>query len=833
MPPALHDGDVVLVPRSCEGWMEPTWIPEVEANGVTVVTGKQTLEEWFDAISEAYGEPPCDPATRTAFAAVGVMRLFAERFARRMHDFDGVDDHRVHDAVRSAAEALVAQNGNGDTTSPEPNLRRLLSPCFDSMLEYRERINPLEPHLMDVVMLADDDGPALPKMLNSLQPADDDAGRFYPDVINLMADRPCWEKLLDAEPDLRDSVRRLWPERQVDLLIGENETCDTRLEPTEIIGERLRETRDWSISTFGRPPRVWARREYGLHPDLPSLLKSAGYEGALHLTFDIGSYPETEDAKATWQSPDRTGLEVFSRLPVPASRAATFWQFPERLAESVEMDAAGAVMFVRWTDAEPWWLQSFRWACSITPLFGQLTTFGTFLTEADGHSRLLNGKPREYFSAALAKRVALKSDDPLQQEVDRWTSYADSIRNRVFTGLSSALTKDVTDDADGLIALAAGIAGTAEQAGTMALNPFPIERSMVVQSGQKRHLLNVPAVGYAWVSDAAKEAQGRSLVEELTLRNEHFEIQISEKTGGLKRLMKYGRRGNFLSQHVARRIESSRDDDYLTVVADDVRVIENTPLTAAIQSTGKLLSDSGEQLATVTQTFQVVRGRPWFDVTVSIDGAPLNEGNPWLSYDAVRFAWATEFSSVSQSCGLCPTGASSDRMESPLFVEIDDDPVVTILTHGRTFHRRQGRTLDMLVGVAGESRRDVRFSVAVGVRDPAAVALAAMTPDDRLTIRTPKPSVESAWLVSIDRRGVVLLAMWSEVDADGESQHLMRIRETNGAASTTTIRLFRRVREVLARDLAGRLTDRLTIRDGAVEVRLREFQMRDLVVKFE
>lgn len=846
MPPTLHEGDVVLVPSSCDSWMEPTWVAENEAAGVKVIRGHQTLEQWFDAVSAAYGDPCCDDADREAFASVGLFRLLVERFARRMHNFDGVDEHRIFDAVRAAAEAVFPQtadqsdhDGDVDTASNQGDetagadrsatITTLLSPAYDALLEYRELIHPLTPYLLDVVMLADADGDTLTELLAGLRPDENDQGPPR-HVVNLMADVDCWTALLESHPALAETVTELWPKQSVDLLLGEAESCETRLEPPEMIGQRLQETRSWSRERFGRGPRVWARREYGLHPDLPALLKSAGYQGALHLTFDVGSYPETEDAKLTWQASDRTGIEAFSRLPVPAARATTFWQFPERLAESVEFDAAAAVMFVRWTDTDPWFFRCFRNASAAAEVFGRLTTFGEFLTEADGHSSVLKGKAREYFSAALAKRVALRTDDPLHSEVDRWQNYIASIGDNICGGLASIL-KRTAIETDPQQSLGQAIAGNGEPTGTMVFNPSPLERSVVVEVANKKLRTVVPAYGYSWVSDIATPTQGKKLVEDLTLRNEHFEIQISEKTGSLKRLMKYGRRGNFLSQHVARRNGELAADDYITAVADNVQVIEDTTVSAAIRTTGTLQTSENAEPVRVTQTFRVVRGQPWFDIVVDIDGPTIDDGNPWLQYDAVRFAWSTEFAGVSQSCGFSPTPAAADRMESPLFVEIDDDPLITILTHGRTFHRRDGRTLDSLIAVAGESRRQSRFSVAVGVRDPASLAIAAMTPVETHAVRTAKPSLENAWLASVDRRGVAILAISQEVNEDGEDRIVMRIQETNGAASTATIRLCRPVAEALARDLAGRLTDRLIIREGAIEVRLREHQMRDLVVK--
>lgn len=871
LPPAVHDGDVILVPSGCESWMEPTWIAEAEANGAAVIQGHTSLVDWFDAISVAYGEPPCPDDVREAFASVGLMRLFVERLARRLHDFDGIDETRLFHALRSAAEAC-----SDDEAVETPFDISQMASCFDPLLEYRERIHPLDPYLLDVMMLNETDADSLNAVLLSkalqvqhttletvcVEPTgnDDGAGEDsnsddhdtedhdtrenenapLPSLrvpVNLMADKPAWETLLEARPELAESVRSLWPEKQVDLLIGEGEDSETRLEPIEVTAGRLQDVRKWTIDRFGRPPRVWARREYGLHPDMPAILKSVGYEGALHLTFDVGPYPEMEDAKLTWQSTDRTGIEAFSRLPVPAARASTCWQLIDRLGESIEFDAASAVMFVRWADGDPWWFRLIRQASSVAPVLGRFATVGEFLAEADGHSSVLSGKPREYGSAALAKRAALRSPDPLSEEVQRWQQYGNGVVKRVSHGLAELVAmkelsadsgSETSSESQDVRMLATAIAGPGEATGTMIVNPLPFARVAAVDVGDGPRRAEAPAYGYAWIADSVAASKGKPLVEELRLRNEFFELEISEKTGGLKRLMQHARRGNFLSQHTARRID---EDTYLVASAQKIQTVEESPVRAAIESTSVLTHPDGTEVGTVIQTISVVRGRPWFDIEVEFEGLPIDDGNPWIEYDAVRFAWASEYAAISQSCGFCPSPAGADRLESPLFVEIDDDPVVTIATHGRTFHRRSDRMLDSLVGVSGETQRTAKFSIGVGVKNPGALALSAMIPDDVLTIRTARPSVESAWLASVDRAGVVILGIRREVNDDGDVCFVLRVQETNDASGVATIRLCRPVAEAFARDLSGRLTDRMTIRDGAIEVRLRENQMRDLVVK--
>lgn len=852
MPPTVGDGDVILIPSGCESWMEPTWPAEAEDRGAHVVSGHQTFSDWFSAVTAAYGDDVWSETVAEAFGSVGLFRLFLERFARRMHDFDGVDESRLLDGLRNAAKNLLHSSDGDDSdadeagsevevepaSAPSPtDLVRLLGPCWDVLLEYRERIHPLDPALLEVLLLEPEQADDLATLLGA-SPSDDDPpgdSRCVDEPVasviplNLMADRPCWEKILDERPGLQDRVRDAWADRQCELLIGEDESFETRLEPTERIGEHLWSVVDWTRETFGRRPRVWARRDYGLHPDMPMLLKSCGYEGALHLTFDVGQFPELEEAKLTWQAADRTGIEAFSRLPLPAARAATFWQFPERLGESVEFDAAAAVMLIRWADSDPWWYRSFRFAAGATPVFGSYKTVGDFLADSEGHGAVLSPKAREYGSATLAKRAAKRTADPLSTERERWTTYVRESFASVAAGLRDLVLKGDGSGLSGAAAesLAMAVAGSGEATGHLVLNPTPRPRVALVSSPKGSRRVEAPPYGYAWVADDEPATGGRPLVDELTLQNEFFAVQIHEGTGGIKRIWQHNRRGNLLSEHVARRFGDG-DDDYDVARASSVRVVEQTPSAATIESISSWGED-GE--TTITQRFRVVRGRPWLSINVLIDGPEPADGNPWFLYDAVRFAWASEAAAVSQSCDLTPSVASRDRLESPMFVEIDEEPVVTIATHGSTFHRRDYRKLDCLVSIHREQKRSAMFAIAIGERNPGAIALSSMLADDAFIVPTAKPRLPKAWLVSFDQSGVVILSIESSRGDDDEPRYRLRIRETNGTAGVVTMRLCRPAAEAFASDFAGRLTDRLMIRDGSVEVRLREFQMRDVLVK--
>ena len=825
-PPPIRGGDVVIIPSPADDWLEPTFAEECRQAGASVLHGLHGLDAWSSAAAAAVDAPDVPVKGVHTFLALGLTRLMLMRLARRMHIFDELDELRWHTSLKTASEAWR----DGETAAAETSLGQ----CFEQLLEFREQIHPVDPALIDGVLVEADAVDAVIAELDAATPGA---------PPSLLGDLPTWTALAAASSGVAESVTRLWPQRAVELIVGDAETAaddasgdtETRLRPLEQTGQALCETARGIASLFGRPPRVWGRATYGLHPQLPQMLQATGFEAALHQTFDVGLYPDAEDASQLWQAPDRSRVQAMSRLPLPAGRAATVWQLPERLAETIEADAAAGLMLLRTAGGVTPWLDLLKIAASVAPVLGRFQTAGEFLVETDSHASVLTPQAREYASASLARRAAADLPDPISRVADQWQKYLAGVRSHVCGGLADLIGRSPADPSvvEAAGSGAARLASRVSDAGTATAetlcNPLPMEAVALTASGPRV----VPPFGFLTVSDADRPSQPQpKIIDEGTvLRNELLELHLSRRTGGIQRLLLPGRRGNLLSQQLSRRLCDRPEGEYAAAVCEAIEPIEDRDGRAALRTRGTL---EGTDVR-FTQTFRLGRARSWCEIDVELEGPPPLAGNPWVAYDAVRWAWAGEATPRSMSCDFDAFPCGRDRLESPLFVQIHDEPPVTLLFGGLPFHRfSSGRSLDTLLRVHGETRRTYTLGVGVGSSHPAELAVAAAAANDpAMRVRTAGGQRERAWLMQFDRAGVLALRVSRETGDDGSVKAVVRLRETDGSSRPVRVRLFRPVREGFARDLVGRLTDRLTVVDGAVDVRLRPHQMRDVVLTLD
>ena len=213
-------------------------------------------------------------------------------------------------------------------------------------------------------------------------------------------------------------------------------------------------------------------------------------------------------------------------------------------------------------------------------------------------------------------------------------------------------------------------------------------------AGQKQILLDVPAMGFAWVGPGqgeppAAEPKKRTttkkdhlppLAQGNTLKNEHLEVTISPVTGGIQAIHNHAVRANRLGQQIAMRMArpgQSREDgepggeqEYSIMAADDVSVVEAGPLVGRIQSRGRLMDREGRRLARFVQTAEIRHGSRILELRIDLEIERQPEPEPWSSYYAVRFAWTDETADTYRSVGLAAQQTETAFLESPLFCDI-------------------------------------------------------------------------------------------------------------------------------------------------------------------
>lgn len=379
-------------------------------------------------------------------------------------------------------------------------------------------------------------------------------------------------------------------------------------------------------------------------------------------------------------------------------------------------------------------------------------------------------------------------------------------------------------------------------------------------SDKERLLVRLPPGGFAWLVECGSGQTPQSLLEpiprepplaeSLKLRNRHFEVTLSDRTGGIAAVTYHQRRGNRLSQQACFRYEREqtlpddgsdevRKSAYATTHLTEHRILHAGTVFAAIETTAELRSPSdGSTLAIVRQVTSIDRAQSRIHVTLSFDRLDTRvKGNPWLTYFGCRFAWDNEAASVTRSVMGHAAGFRSERFESPDYVEVSDpDHRFVIGTHGRPYHRRSGpRMIDSLLIVEGEPTREFQFTIDFDQSFPLRTAVDAMTPAIvTQTNGTVPVSVASSWVLGLSARNVELVHAAVRPASDDASEELsLLLTETEGASAKCLIRTACRPTAafVVNADRSQKTVAEIT--DQGIVVQLNAYQIKEVLLVLE
>ncbi len=439
------------------------------------------------------------------------------------------------------------------------------------------------------------------------------------------------------------------------------------------------------------PARVWGRRKYGLSAFTPQLVSRFGAEGALHFVMDDGLYPDDEHTKFRWQGCDGSVIDAVSRIPLPGDSAASFLRFPQRLAESMDNDHAAAVLFARWPELRTPFLDDFRRACQYAPVLGRFTTLDQFFSQTEMPGRMEINKAGAYFSPLLVQAVARQQADPISRYVREWQvrhqvealtwcadlaallttgrpelSSVPAVREALelaepegASGVHAELASRLEDVRSTALAQLRDVVapGGPGEAGWLVVNPWSFARKAVVSVPRDEGFLTaggavsavhvteetstavveLPPCGFTWIPRAAHapglpEKMKLPTAEGLVLRNEQFEVILSDVTGGIAQIRTLRRSPNRLSQQLAFRFPRERTITvtegeqvetykswYSEMQLKESRILEDSPTVGAIETVGSLIDQtSGEAVADFQQVTRVRVGRPCVEIEIEL-----------------------------------------------------------------------------------------------------------------------------------------------------------------------------------------------------------------------
>lgn len=895
-PPEISANRLIMMPTKCADVVPHGWPDQARRDGATVITDLTDRGEMLAAALKPLEAKAVDADLAADFLALGFCYLQIELLTRHMRHFGSADEIHFQREAVAAAQAAVA---NDETTA-----KTRLKTCFELLTEARERFYPTDCYLLDLCLLiprlADQH---LSQTLLTLKP------------MSIALTGQDLEEIATEHPEQLALLKEAWQRKSVAFVAGEYREGPSTLLPLNSLLWQFEKGRELYQKYLGRKPVIWGRRRFGLMPPLPQILHRSGYLGGMHVALDDGFYPDQEFSKIRWEGTAGQAIDSITRIPLAADSANSYLRFPLRMSESMDNDQIAAVLFARWPESKSPWFEDLRRMQNYSPVLGRFVTLEDYFEHTDSASRLSSYDPNEYLSPYFVQAVARMEADPGSRHAEhfarrqRFDSAAwcaglaaalrglpvrDEVSRNVEQLLEKSAPEGTTEQAaeaeDQLrqFELQAGrklgeliTLGAGNQPGVLLVNTLGFPRLATVELGNvlehppeiagpvkfvqwdSRHkaaTIEFPGSGFVWLSSTAQgkpmAAPATPLAEPNILRNDFFEVLLSESTGGVRQLKNYGRSPNRLSQQLSfrfpreRKVSSGNPDEpdvktyYAEMRSSGSVVTCAGPSVGEVVTKGEIIDQTnGQKLADFEQTYRVWRGRPVLEIDVELTNIRIPDGDPWSNYIAARFAWNSSTAALTRSVlGGAQTGWKDERLETPLYLEIaDDDQRTTILTHGMPFHRKTGdRMLDSILVVSGETRKKFQFTIATDQPYPMQAALDALTPITVIpTTQGPPKSGPSGWFFHLNVRNVQIVQMsdllenpvevtdaWDSMGNQPDSTSAvparkgfcLRLLETEGRPVRAIIKCFRAPISARQRDFQGRTVTDLMVRDDSVQI---------------
>jgi hypothetical protein len=759
-----------------------------------------------------------------AFLGIGFGHLMVEAL------FDAMEHEHLLSADEFWQDVQTALTALKDA-DPQA-FRRHLQLAADRLMAAREVLYPVSIHLVDFCLLEEEKlGDALPASFDKGLP------------LNLLAPGALLEKLGKANPQRLTALRQRVQSEVVEVCGGPYLERGDALLPVESQLWNLRKGLATYKELLGQEIRVFGRKRFGAHPQLPLLLNSVGLRRALFVSFDESVLPSYQSTVVSLPSPDGKQVEAFCRAPHQADNPQTFFHWAHYLHKTIAQDQAATLAILhKGSPAAPSYDDLLE-LCRFGPILGQPTTLSRYLDEVlageyassatvdDFHGDYLTERteahveqPVSWFAQHVRLRRRLETAwtlaalsrglsggrDPLQVEA-QLTVLEDRLEESedVGSGLVEVERRAGASLAERLLARAA-----VATPGYLMLNPCSFARRVALEldgitgmlpltgplkacqvDGEKARLVvEVPALGFAWVprdgsAGASPASRRMRLADEKNVRNEFFEAEIDLVTGGLRAIRDHRTRTNRMGQQLIFNPGGSTR-------AKEVKVTSTGPALGEVVSEGAIVDEQERVLARFRQRFRAWLGRPMLEIRIEISSQHAPQGYPWHAYYGARFAWRDERALLLR--GVNGTGyvTSHTRPETPDYLELRLGRLsTTLFPGGLPFHQRHGgRMLDVILVPEGETGQVFDLGIGLDREYPMQTAYGMVTPVPVVETSKGPPHIGAAgWLFHLDAPNLLLTSLRPAADgADALEARLLECSTHGGLAELRCVRQPRR-----------------------------------------
>ncbi len=339
--------------------------------------------------------------------------------------------------------------------------------------------------------------------------------------------------------------------------------------------------------------------------------------------------------------------------------------------------------------------------------------------------------------------------------------------------------------------------GGSSSSGGISNDPASLIKSAQFDKEAVRLVVEVPAFGFSWIPVHAalkNPIQPKNkLAEENLIRNEFLEVEIDDRTGGMRSIRDTRTQQGRLGQQLIYNPGS-------TMEVEKIEITQRGPAKAEIKSFGVLKNDLQEPIARFEQRFRLWSGRPILEVQVTWDILVPPNGYPWHSYYGARFAWRDERIQIVRGVNGQSSISTHHRPQSPDYLDLRSGKQQTIVfPQGYPFvQKHEDRMIDLIWIAGNEQQRIFEFAIALDREYAYATSLGLQSPALVCASAKSAPRVgPTGWLCHVDSMQLTLIRMRPLI----ESQEGLEIRggrkivcewmETSGYSGSATIRFVR------------------------------------------
>ncbi|MFI5457636.1 MAG: glycosyl hydrolase family 38 [Isosphaerales bacterium] len=331
------------------------------------------------------------------FLAIGTMRWLLRDLSRAMGHADGLDHESLTRELLAGAHAWRI----GDWSSAVNRLRA----AFEVLTQARERFYPSDAYLIDLCLI----DPAMPAGVLG-----DPLGKPIP--ISFIMPAQAIENQALHDPQGVAALRQAIIDGWADVAGGGYSEAEDSLLPLEsILWQFRRGSEVYRLHLDERNVETYARRRFGLYPQLPQFARRFGFRYGLHMGFDAGRFPMCSETKRLWESPDGSSLESLVRPPMAADRPSQGWLVPWRMAATMKNDHVAALPLLHWPKPVASWYLDLRRAAGYSPVLGRWTTLNDFFHLTDRPYETFRPEADRYHTPYLAQAVAKREAQPISR----------------------------------------------------------------------------------------------------------------------------------------------------------------------------------------------------------------------------------------------------------------------------------------------------------------------------------------------------------------------------------------------------------------------------------